>query len=195
MKPQTLEMQFLPAALEIEETPPPPFARFMLWTVLAFAVSAVAWSYFGHVEIVSVAPGKIVPSGRTKTIQPLERSVVTAIHVSDGQHVAAGEVLVELDPSGPAADRERLSKEQSSLELDRVRLASLLRIAALAGKPVNELQRDPFEVLDRDSDSASIARAPAFPGSKHARRTPTSTSSRAAPSSRSTSAAASSPTW
>ncbi|MBI5648636.1 MAG: HlyD family type I secretion periplasmic adaptor subunit, partial [Ignavibacteriae bacterium] len=76
--------------------------------------------------IVGVAPGKIVPSGRTKTIQPLERSVVSAIHVADGQHVKADEVLVELDPTASLADRARLVKEQEAVVLDQLRLAALV---------------------------------------------------------------------
>jgi Biotin-lipoyl like len=53
----------------------------------------------GTTDIVAVAPGKIVPSGRTKFIQPFETGVVRAIHVQDGQSVRAGEVLIELDPT------------------------------------------------------------------------------------------------
>ena len=46
---------------------------------------ALAWACFGQVDIVATAPGKIVPSGRTKVIQPFETGVVRAIHVRDGQ--------------------------------------------------------------------------------------------------------------
>jgi hemolysin D len=42
---------------------------------------------FGTVDIVAVAPGKIIPSGRTKVIQPFETGVVRAINVCDGQSV------------------------------------------------------------------------------------------------------------
>ena len=92
MNARTLELQFLPAALEIEETPPLPLAHAMLWSIVLFFLIAIAWACIGKVDIVGVAPGKIVPSGRTKTVQPLENSVVAAIHVSEGQHVNAGDV-------------------------------------------------------------------------------------------------------
>ncbi len=126
MNARTLEIQFLPAALEIEETPPLPVARAMLWSIVLFFFIAIAWACVGKVDIVGVAPGKIVPSGRTKTVQPLENSVVVAIHVSEGQHVNAGEVLIELDPTTPTADKARLGKERAALELDRQRLDQLL---------------------------------------------------------------------
>jgi hemolysin D len=126
MQGRTLELEFLPAALEIEETPPPAMARVMLWAIVSFFAAALVWSCVSEVDIVGVAPGKIVPSGRTKTIQPLERSVVSAIHVVDGQHVEADEVLVELDPTASLADRARLVKEREAVVLDELRLAALV---------------------------------------------------------------------
>jgi hemolysin D len=57
------------------------------------------WSILGKVDIVAVAPGRIIVSDRTKVIQPLEASVVKAVLVKDGDRVKAGQVLVELDPT------------------------------------------------------------------------------------------------
>lgn len=133
MTARSLELQFLPAALEIEETPPLPLARVMLWSIVLFFGIAIAWACIGKVDIVGVAPGKIVPAGRTKTVQPLENSVVAAIHVSEGQHVNAGEVLIELDPTAPTADKARLGKERESLDLDRLRLTTLLEVIRGSG--------------------------------------------------------------
>src|ERR1700738_2041311 len=89
--------QFLPAALEILETPASPVGRAVGATIILFFVFAIAWAVFGHVDIIATASGKIVPNGRTKTIQPLETGTVSAIHVQDGDHVVAGQTLIELD--------------------------------------------------------------------------------------------------
>ena len=51
----------------------------------------------GRIDIVAVAPGRIVVSERTKTLQPLEAGVVRRVLVKDGDTVQAGQVLVELD--------------------------------------------------------------------------------------------------
>ena len=48
---------------------------------------ALTWACFGSVDIVAIAPGKIIPSGRSKIIQPFETGVMRAIHVRDGQSV------------------------------------------------------------------------------------------------------------
>ena len=79
------ELAFLPAALEIVETPPSPIGRAIGITVISLFCLALAWASFGTVDIVATAPGKIIPSGRTKTIQPFESGVVSAIRVRDGQ--------------------------------------------------------------------------------------------------------------
>src|SRR6202165_4981213 len=73
------ELAFLPAALEIVETPPPPLAGAIGTSIIALFCLALAWACFGHVDIVATASGRIMPSGRTKVIQPFETGVVRAI--------------------------------------------------------------------------------------------------------------------
>jgi hemolysin D len=71
---------------------------------MSLFVLALLWSILGHVDIVAVAPGRIIVSDRTKVIQPLEASVVKKVLVKDGDRVQAGQVLVELDPTMATAD-------------------------------------------------------------------------------------------
>src|SRR5262249_28250770 len=102
------ELAFLPAALEIVETPPPPTGRTVGATIILLFCAALVWAWWGTVDIVASATGKIVPSGRTKVIQPFETGVVRSIRVQDGQAVKAGDVLIELDPTVNAAERDHL---------------------------------------------------------------------------------------
>jgi hemolysin D len=120
------ELEFLPAALELQQTPPSPAGRISLWAVIGMIVVAIVWSVFGRVEIVAVAPGKFVPSGQVKVIQPSNIGRVKAIHVSDGDEVKAGQPLIELDPTLAEADRQRLESDwvASVLELARWRAFS-----------------------------------------------------------------------
>jgi hemolysin D len=120
------EREFLPAAIEIMEHPASPLGRGLIWSLCAFFVIAVAWSIVGHIDIVAVAQGKVVAQGRTKVVQPLEMGVVRAIHVQDGDHVKAGQPLIDLDPTDAAADHERLDRERLARALDVARLDTLL---------------------------------------------------------------------
>lgn len=105
------EIAFLPAALEIQETPPNPIGRALIWCLVAIVVVAIAWASLGHVDIVAIAPGKVIPSDRVKVIQPVATGQVRAIHVRDGQEVKQGETLIELDPTIALAERDRLTKQ------------------------------------------------------------------------------------
>ncbi|MGR6739548.1 HlyD family type I secretion periplasmic adaptor subunit [Pseudomonas chlororaphis] len=120
------EAQFLPAALELQDTPVHPAPRIFVWSILGFAVLALLWACLGKIEVVAVAPGKIVPNGKTKLIQSSETSVVRAIHVSDGQAVKVGELLVELDPTAADADVRRIQSELLAARVDSARGAAML---------------------------------------------------------------------
>src|SRR5215211_7885090 len=88
------ETAFLPAALEIVETPASPAGRAVAVTIMAIVCFSIGWASLSHVDIVASASGKIIPSGGTKVIQPFEMGIVRAIHVRDGQKISAGEILV-----------------------------------------------------------------------------------------------------
>jgi hemolysin D len=117
--------QFLPAALEILETPASPVGRAIGATIILFFVIAIVWAIFGHVDIIATASGKIVPTGRSKTIQPLETGIVSAIHVRDGDTVTAGQVLIELDRTVTQAERKHVAQDLIASQLDVARLIAL----------------------------------------------------------------------
>jgi hemolysin D len=120
------ELAFLPAALEITDTPPSPIGRAVALAVMAVFTLALLWSILGKVDMVAVSQGKVVPSGRSKTIQPFETGVVRAIHIRDGQRVKAGDPLIDLDPSINAAEQKHLKADLLAAELDIARLKAEL---------------------------------------------------------------------
>lgn len=126
--PKGKELEFLPAVVEIQESPPSPAGRAVAWTIIALFTLALVWATFGHIDIIAVAQGKIVPSDRSKVIQPLETGIVKAIYVRDGSRVKQGELLIEIDTTA-GADRERFANEH------RAALTEIARLRALvAGK-------------------------------------------------------------
>jgi hemolysin D len=130
------EREFLPAALEIIETPASPVGRAIGATLIAFFLLALAWAIFGHIDIIATAQGKIVPVGRIKTIQPLETGMVAAIHVRDGDKVKEGQVLVEFDRTMSTAERNRIGHELLRARLDVARLTALRAGLDVAVLPV-----------------------------------------------------------
>ena len=122
------ENEFLPAALEVIETPASPLERTVALALAAFFTIAVIWAIVGEIDVVAVAQGRIVPAGGVQVIQSLEIGAVRAIHVRDGQHVAAGDLLIELDPTESEVDRDQLTRERLATSLDLARLTAILRV-------------------------------------------------------------------
>ncbi|MBQ0961479.1 HlyD family type I secretion periplasmic adaptor subunit [Ideonella sp. 4Y11] len=127
------EHAFLPARLSLQETPIHPAPRRAAWAICTAFALAVAWSWFGEVDIIAVAPGRLMVNERTKTVQPLESGVVRAIHVRDGDAVQAGQLLIELDATVPQADRQRLEEERRAAVSESVR-SRILRKAMDKGR-------------------------------------------------------------
>lgn len=120
------EAAFLPAALSLQDTPLHPAPRRLAWLLIGLAAIALAWACIGQVDIVAVAPGRIVVSERTKLIQPLERSVVQQVLVKDGDRVLAGQALVTLDPTAATADNASVLEQRKAAQSEALRTRSLL---------------------------------------------------------------------
>ena len=120
------ELAFLPAALEIVETPPSPIGRAIAAVITVLFCLALIWARWGMIDIVASATGKILPSGRVKVIQPFETAVVRSIRVQDGQVVKAGDVLIELDPTANEAERDHLRNDLLAERLNIARLRAAL---------------------------------------------------------------------
>ena len=120
------EAEFLPAVLEVMETPPSPVGRAIQWTLFALVISGLIWMFVGEVDEVAVAPGKLIPNGYVKMVQSEDKGVVRAIHVKDGDFVKQGQPLIELSPTASKADLERLRKEAAYYQLDIERLQAEL---------------------------------------------------------------------
>jgi hemolysin D len=103
------DREFLPAAIAILETPPSPKPVALMLTLCAFVAAALAWSFFGRLDVHAVAQGKIEATGRSKVIQPLEPGKVLSLAVENGQRVKAGDPLIEFDPTDAVADERGLS--------------------------------------------------------------------------------------
>jgi hemolysin D len=104
-----IDNEFLPAALEILETPASPVRAAFIWFICVLVASTLAWTYFGTFDIVSTAQGKIQPTGRVKVIQSLEVGKTKSIPVVNGTRVKAGDVVVDLDDTELKSDEDAMT--------------------------------------------------------------------------------------
>jgi hemolysin D len=130
------EAEFLASAIALEKTPVSPAPRVAIWLLIGFSAAVVLWAVFGKLDIVATASGKIVASGRSKTIQAIETASVKTIAVHEGDSVKAGQLLLELDATASAADAARLSAELASAQLKSLRAKALLTSLETGRMPV-----------------------------------------------------------
>jgi len=145
------EAAFLPAALSLQERPVSSTARWTARVLMALVVAVLAWSILGKIDIVVNATGKVIPSGRTKSIASVEVASVRALHVTEGQFVKAGDLLLELDATAPDAERDKASGDAAVAALQAARSRALIkgvdtlsmpRLPSIQGIPPEQLRTE-----------------------------------------------------
>lgn len=124
------DWQFLPTLDRIASEPPPKAALTVSRIVMALIGVLILWSFLGRLDIVVVAPGKLVPETYVKIVQPAEAGVVREIRVKEGDHVAEGQVLIRMDATLNTADTVAITQTLALKKLELRRMA-----AELTGKP------------------------------------------------------------
>ena len=161
------EAEFSPPALALEERPVSPALRLTAGALIIFVVLVIVWAILGRVDIVVNATGKVVPSGRTKTIASVDTASVRAIHVTEGQIVKAGDVLIELDAREHEADRDKATGDELAALLQIARSRALIaaldtnrppRLAPIPGVSANSLHDAQLQLTGQYLDySAKLA--------------------------------------
>ncbi len=153
---QGRDREFLPAALEILETPPAPAPVAFMLTICAVFLIALVWSVFGRLDVYAVAPGKVEVVGHAKVIEPLDPGRVIAIDAADGARVKAGDLLIELDPAEALAD-EKAANDAMYSNLAEVARRNFAVAAVRAMKQKFEAKQDDQATASEFSSLESIA--------------------------------------
>lgn len=143
---ETQSVSMLPrirsALFEVACKEPDQAPRWVLWAVTALLLSLSIWAALAHLDIVAVAPGRLVPQTYVKIVQPASAGIVRDILVREGDEVERGQVLVRLDPTETAADNTAIERELAIQTLQIRRIDSELR-----NKPLARMQGDDDTLL------------------------------------------------
>ena len=142
------ELEFMPAALEVLETPASPFGRIIVWMIVLLFVVAIVWAWFGRIDTVAIAQGRIITGERVKLVQPLEIGKVRSILVEENQFVRAGQPLIVLDPTEQVADRDRLQRDLLSTRLDAARYRAMTQPTETAVSSFNPPDTQKTELVE-----------------------------------------------
>jgi hemolysin D len=120
------QLAFLPAQLELVETPVHPAPRWTIRILVSLTLLALLIGIAGRLDIVVSAPGEFIPNDHVKVIQAAMTGVVREILVQDGQRVAVGQLLMKLDTTQAAADADKAQASLLDAELGAERAKALL---------------------------------------------------------------------
>lgn len=96
--------------------------RMGLIIAIAFFVVFLGWAAFVPLDAGVHASGTIAVAGNRQTVQHKDGGVVNAINVREGQHVRAGQVLIELSAPELKAAERALTSDYLTLLAQRARL-------------------------------------------------------------------------
>lgn len=117
----TSDREFLPSALEVQETPPSPLRLQMLYTICALVVMAFIWSIVGKIDVIATAGGKIQPQGYVKVVESMVNGKVEQILVQNGDRVRAGQKLVMLEANDVQAQHSDIGSQLLSWQAEIIR--------------------------------------------------------------------------
>lgn len=130
------ERAFLPAHLELTDTPVSALPKWTARLIMLFSLLALSWAWWGQIDIVATTQGKTTVGSRSKIVQPLETAVVKQINVQNGQHVKQGDILVELSAIGSDSDVTQAQKALKSAQLAQLRHQTLLNSIKMRQMPI-----------------------------------------------------------
>jgi hemolysin D len=100
---------------------------------LCFTGATATWAWHGRMDEVATTQGKLVPKGRTASVQPVEMGTVARIAIKEGEMVKQGQVLLEMDTTLADREVERLQTLLQSLQTEYQQTAMLIRQTQLQG--------------------------------------------------------------
>lgn len=98
----------------------------LLWTQVLTVAVFVLWISWFPLDVASYAQGQVIPAGQLKKIQHLEGGIIREIHVTEGQQVAQGTVIADLEDVASNSDVGELTSRAASLQIKVLRLTASL---------------------------------------------------------------------
>jgi len=120
--------EFLPSAISLERKSASPAGRSLIWVIIFIFSSSVAWASLSQIDIVAVAPGNIIPDGRTKSVQSSVKARVNQVMVKEGDLVSAGQLLLKLDDEELKAEIKQVEQTHQQADEEVSRNEALLEL-------------------------------------------------------------------
>lgn len=132
------------------DQPPATFPKQVILGGLIFSCAFVSWAWFGKIQEVSYAQGRLVPQGDVYKVQAIVEGEIADIQVQEGQAVTKQQVLVKLDTEIDEKSIERLQKNlvAQQQELQQIhQLIDKIELEALNRRKIAQTEVDTQQVM------------------------------------------------
>ncbi|MEY4519864.1 MAG: hypothetical protein RLZZ499_2464 [Cyanobacteriota bacterium] len=123
---QVESAQWSPAMQSLLEEPPSNLPLQLIVGGIVFCLTFFAWAWFGQIDQIGKAQGKLVPKGDAYKIESLEAAKISSIKVKEGERVKAGQLIATLDSERETKEVERLKEVLSSSQVELRQKLNLL---------------------------------------------------------------------
>src|SRR6187397_3192312 len=76
------------------------FTRAVVYTMVALVLTGLAWSFFGHADVMVTAPGTLVPASEVRRLYAPIDGELSSIYIAEGQPVLKGDVVARIYARG-----------------------------------------------------------------------------------------------
>ncbi|WP_299968946.1 HlyD family type I secretion periplasmic adaptor subunit [uncultured Roseobacter sp.] len=94
----------------------------LLLVIAAGLGGFIFWAATYEIEETARATGRVIPSQQVQVVQSLEGGIVRSIDVREGDMVAPGDLLMQIDDTRFDAERGELRERQAAIEAEAARL-------------------------------------------------------------------------
>lgn len=129
-----------PATTSLLDQPTPALPRIAIGVIAALVACVAGGLWLGRLDVVTSAPGRLVPAGFVQIVQPREGGVVKSLEVREGDRVRAGQVVATLDAREASAEAEAIDRQQAAATLQLRRIDA--ELAGSAFEPGSQAPAD-----------------------------------------------------
>ena len=101
-------------------------SRYFYMLLVGIMLAGVYWGSLTHIEIATHAKGKVVPTGKIRTIQNLEGGIVRTINVKEGEKIDAGKTLLEFEAVASQSEVNELESHIAFLSIELLLIKATL---------------------------------------------------------------------
>ena len=92
-------------------------------TTVGFFAAVFFWSFTNELDIVSMASGKVVPTGKVRSVQHLEGGIIEKINVEEGAIINKGDELIILQATSSQSDLDQI---MARIDLELIKVSRLM---------------------------------------------------------------------